>query len=338
MRLKFHPIMMERRNTALLCLVWMELNYIRCPSSFLLYHPFLSLMRSSSPLLRQHHKWLTTTRGRKSLTLSRIRALTFPTCSEGGCFFWQCSELVEGEVCVETLTRSTWSCRPSVCWPSRLRFPPQCSLETCCLAATHKKTLAHAWFPRVPLTERPAGLVHSTRCATSTFAASLLSPKQQIGLLFVFPLRLFRFLWLPPSEHGGLRLKCRGLGISRRKMKDAAFYIWGSRDANSEGHFEQSVENLRVEILSLTTGMSCCRGVTVIFTKGHVSIVRCFNWSALCVRDSCKHHVCYRKCQERDLRGGVGLANANVCGLLVYRCVWNEWVHCAVFSGLEYKE
>lgn len=134
-------------------------------------------------------------------------------------------------------------------------FPPPVFTWTRCLAATHKKTLAHAWFPRVPLTERPAGLVPSTRCVTSTFVASLLSPKQQIGLLFVFPLRLFRFLWLPPSAHGGLRLKCRGLGISRRKMKDAAFYIWGWRDANSEGHFEQSVENLRVDILSLTTGM-----------------------------------------------------------------------------------
>lgn len=98
---------------------------------------------------------------------------------------------------------------------------------------------------------------------------------------------------------------------------------------------------MHVDILSVTSGMLCCRGVTVILTAGGVSIVPCSHCSALeilanimYVTENVKSET-YVKALGWPTGMFVGCWSISVLGTDILSLTL---VHYAVFSGLEYKE
>lgn len=232
MRLKFHPIATERCNTALLCLVWMELNYFRCPSSSEPHHPFLSLMKSSSPVFKGN-----TAGGLRTPTrLKRWRFLGFERClfqlALKKDFFFLAVQWVGGRwgVCVETLTRSTWSGRPSVCWPSRLWFPPLPVFTWNLLFSSHAQDATDArGIPTRPA-DREACRARSLDSLRDLHLCYVPPPSKTTDRLA---------FWFPPAACEMLRPRNQ----SEWNEGCSVFTSEAGETQNSQGHLEQSVEN-----------------------------------------------------------------------------------------------
>lgn len=95
-------IRLQRSDATLRCCVWFEWNWTTSAAPvlrsftihfFLWWNPVLQFFR-------QHHRWLRTPRRLKHWRYLGFERWLFHLALKELVFFWQCSELVEGEVCV----------------------------------------------------------------------------------------------------------------------------------------------------------------------------------------------------------------------------------------------